>query len=64
MQVKTIRQGDLTAECWNVQFMGLQGCNGCPHLNTDRCGGEKIRTTGKNEKGLDVPLKDVTNDKS
>ena len=56
MVMKKIPQSDLTAECWIVQFSGLETCDTCQFVNTDECGGKEIRETGKNEKGFKVPL--------
>jgi|GEM_PF-1494583 len=46
----------LTPECWAVQFYGRQYCETCEFKDTDECGGQRIRKTGKNEKGYLVPL--------
>jgi len=54
--VKTIQQSDLTAECWLVQFHGIEYCLRCEYKDTDKCGGKEILKTGKNEKGKPVPL--------
>jgi hypothetical protein len=56
MQVKTIRQSGLSGECWSVQIWGLDRCERCEHRGTEDCGGEEIRKTGKNSKGIAVPL--------
>jgi len=53
---KTINQGDLTSECWMVQMFGTLRCETCEFKDTPECGGKNIRKTGKNEKGLEVPL--------
>lgn len=52
----TIDQASMTAECWSVQIKGLEACKSCELRDTDDCGGENIRKTGKNEKGFPVPL--------
>lgn len=54
--IKTMQQHKLTSECCDVQIWGLKECNTCEAKNTDDCGGQKIRKTGKNEKGWKVPL--------
>jgi hypothetical protein len=40
---KKINQGSLTSECWLIQMSGLTACNSCPVVNTEDCGGERIR---------------------
>jgi hypothetical protein len=56
VEVKSIKQSDLTGECWIVQFSGIKACEECEYLNTSDCGGKKIRKTLMNEKGKKVPL--------
>ena len=56
MQVKTISQANLTPECWNVQVWGLEKCKTCEYRKSKECGGKNIRKTGKNAKGLTVPI--------
>jgi len=41
--IKEIAQSKLTAECWLIQFKGLEACKTCPALNTNDCGGQAIR---------------------
>ena len=53
---RLINQANLTAECWDVQFDGLKACETCEFKNTSECGGQRIRETGKNNKGLNVPI--------
>jgi len=53
---RSIPQSELTAECWLVQMAGLERCETCEFAGTDECGGLDIRTTGKNQKGFEVPL--------
>lgn len=55
-KVTQVQQSSLTAECWLVQAWGLDQCKTCEALDTKECGGRKIRLTGINEKGLQVPL--------
>ena len=55
-QVKTIKQSELTAECWLVQIWGSDVCKTCDVRNTSECGGKHIRKTKKNSKGYAVPL--------
>lgn len=40
---KTVRQADLTSECWTVQVWGLDACKDCEFLNTEDCGGKSVR---------------------
>jgi len=54
MKSKMVRQADLTDECWMVQAFGTSTCKSCEYRDTAECGGQQIRKTGKNEKGLDV----------
>jgi len=49
-------QSKLTAECWDVQFWGLEKCETCQWKDSDECGGQEIRKTGKNKKGYSVPI--------
>lgn len=53
---RIIPQKDLTGECWLIQFQGLSACHNCEAVNTDECGGKKIRERLQNEKGISVPL--------
>jgi hypothetical protein len=55
VQIRTINQAEMTAECWSVQFNGLEYCKTCAYKGKN-CGGKRIRKTGKNEKGFTVPL--------
>ncbi len=54
--VKMVNQGDLLAECWSVQIWGQEHCKTCEFLNKRDCGGKKIRKSGMNEKGIQIPL--------
>jgi hypothetical protein len=56
MEIKQIKQSNLTSECWSVQMWGLKECDTCEFKNTKECGGKKIRKTGKNSKGISVPV--------
>ena len=49
--VKTIKQSDLSSECWRVQLSGLIACSDCISINTTVCGGREIRKTNRNTKG-------------
>ncbi len=42
---KEVDQSKLTSECWFIQFNGLTACESCEFLNTDECGGKRIRET-------------------
>jgi len=59
MRTTTVKQGDMTGECWLVQFWGDDACKTCEARDTSECGGQQIRKTGKNEKGHTVPLSQV-----
>lgn len=59
MTFKKVRQQDLSAECWNVQVWGFDACNTCELLNTPDCGGQNIRRTGENSKGIPIPINSV-----
>lgn len=52
--VKRVKQRELTGECFLVQIYGTSYCEQCPVKDTPDCGGQEIRKTGKNEKGLEV----------
>jgi positive regulator of sigma E activity len=56
MDTMIVRQSQMTAECWLIQFQGKKACDECEARDTGDCGGENIRKTGKNEKGFSVPL--------
>ena len=56
--VTTVRQSEMTGECWLIQFHGLMVCGTCQYNGKRGCGGKKIKKTGKNEKGFKVPLND------
>ncbi len=56
-EIKKINQKELTSECWSIQIWGMDYCDICPYKDTEDCGGENIRKTGKNELGYEVPLK-------
>lgn len=56
MKTTTIRQSELSAECWNIQVWGIEACENCEVKGTDECGGKNIIKTGENEKGFKVPL--------
>ena len=43
MQTKIINQADLTPECWVIQMWGIEQCDTCEFLDTDECGGKRIR---------------------
>ena len=56
MESKIIKQNDLSSECWNVQIWGFKRCEKCKFRYSKKCGGLKIRQTGKNELGKKVPI--------
>lgn len=55
-KVGTFRQADLTSECWQVQIHGRRACKACALRDTPECGGQNIRRTGRNAKGVEVPI--------
>jgi hypothetical protein len=55
-EIKTVHQNNLSSECWLVQMFGLNHCETCELKGKRDCGGKNIRKTGKNEKGLNVPI--------
>jgi len=47
---KRIKQNDITSDCWMVQVWGIEYCSGngdpkssCEYLDTEECGGKRIR---------------------
>ena len=42
-KTKIISQANLTPECWNIQFWGITACQECEFLDTEECGGKRIR---------------------
>ncbi len=54
MKVKSVRQGALSAECWNIQVWGTFHCKTCEYNGKRDCGGKKIQRTGKNENGFKI----------
>ena len=63
MEIKSIKQSDLSSECWLIQMFGLSSCKNCEAFDTDDCGGKEILKNGFNEKGIDIPLQDQTQKK-
>lgn len=59
--VKIFNQRNLTSECWLVQINGLEYCNGCESKDSEECGGKRIRQTGRNAAGIDIPISLVRN---
>ena len=43
MKVKSIKQSELTSECWLIQIWGLSACKTCEVKDTEECGGKAIR---------------------
>ena len=56
MENKTVNQNNLTEECFLVQVWGLDYCKTCRHFKKKDRGGKKIIKTGKNKKGICVPI--------
>jgi len=40
---KSVRQAELTSECFLIQIFGISQCNKCEWLETKDCGGKKTR---------------------
>lgn len=57
MEKISIRQSELTEECWLIQLQGLDACKRCEYKDTPECSGKDIIATLKNSKGYDIPLK-------
>jgi len=55
-KMRQVRQSNLSAECMMVQVWGLDHCKTCEYKGTAQCGGQNIRKTGENEKGIKVPV--------
>jgi len=55
-QSTVVPQNRMTPECWTVQAWGFSACDSCELKDTDECGGQSIRKTGKNSKGFAVPI--------
>jgi len=55
---RKIKQGDMTGECWNIQIWGEKRCETCEFRGKPDCGGQNIRRTGFNSKGIAVPIPD------
>lgn len=55
-EILVIKSSQLTNECWFVQFRGLSYCQTCESKDTNECGGQRIRETGQNSKGVKVPI--------
>ena len=43
MKIKTMKQSDLTSDCWFIQMWGITMCDKCEVVDTDECGGQAIR---------------------
>jgi hypothetical protein len=56
MEIKKVHQDNLSEECWSVQIWGLDSCKTCEFFKKKDCGGKKIIKTGKNNKGIFVPI--------
>jgi hypothetical protein len=53
---RQVKQSNMSSECWLVQIWGLSYCKTCEVRGTAECGGQNIRKTGENEKGIKVPV--------
>ena len=52
----TVNPKRVTEECWMIQFMGIEACEKCEYKDSHLCSGKRIRKTGKNKNGHNVPL--------
>jgi hypothetical protein len=59
MKTKIISQKMLSAECWFIQVWGKEACKNCEYYHTNACGGKQILITGKNTRGINIPLPDA-----
>lgn len=48
-ETKRIDQNTLTADCWLIQFSGLNACKTCEIRNTEDCGGGQTLANLKNQ---------------
>jgi len=52
-QFRTIKQSELDASCWSIQFWGKEHCQKCEYNNTPDCGGNwgnaKLISEGKRQ---------------
>ena len=42
MKAYTVKQGELTSDCWVIQIQGIEACKGCELKDTKDCGGIDI----------------------
>ena len=56
MNAKIINSRNLTMECWLIQAFGKSHCKSCESKGTKNCGGKNIIKSGKNSKGIKVPI--------
>jgi len=42
MKAYTIKQSDLTSDCWLIQIQGIEVCKVCEWKDTEDCGGKDI----------------------
>ena len=54
MQARTVRQDNLSSECWTIQMFGLDACKTCKFKGKRDCGGKNIIRTLKNNKGIKI----------
>jgi len=59
VETKVIDQGQLSSECWLIQFRGKAACRDCELKGTSECGGGDILKTGKNNKGVKLNKKGI-----
>ena len=42
MKTYTVKQSDLTSDCWLIQIQGIEACKECEAKGTKDCGGINI----------------------
>lgn len=55
-KIRMVNQSNLSSECLGAQIWGKEKCKTCEIRNTSECGGKNIIKTGKNDKGIRVPV--------
>ena len=54
-KMRVVNQALLTGECLMIQLFGQECCETCDAKRSG-CGGRDIRNTGRNRKGIKVPV--------
>lgn len=42
MKTYTVKQRELTSDCWLIQIQGIEACKECDYWGTRDCDGKKI----------------------